>query len=140
MTEDSQLFEAEDFVGTWSVAQDVAGASGRGTVSSQVTGRRASTNMVLRLALSRPGTFHIWTQALAGGGEARSILLRAGRTDLGPTHERKDGPARLAWEKAGQVTWPAGEVFLEIIDAGVGREAVDSIVITRDERWSPPGG
>jgi hypothetical protein len=140
MTEDGQVFEAEEFAGTWKVLDDAPGFSGTGIVSSGITGRRAPAGMVLRIALPRPGTFHIWVRALAGGGESRSFTLKVGRVELGPTHERRDGAPQLEWAKAGQAELPGGEVFIEVIDAGPGREGVDSIVITRDGKWAPPRG
>jgi hypothetical protein len=138
VTEDGQVFEAEEFTGTWKVLREVAGFSGTGCISSVAAAQRAPAGMVLRVAIPRPGTFHVWVRGLAGGGESRAVMLRAGRSELGPTHERKDGAAQLVWEKAGQVDLPAGEVFLEIADAATGREGVDSIVLTRDGRWTPP--
>jgi hypothetical protein len=40
--------------------------------------------------------------------------------------------------ESGEANFPAGEVFLQVLDAGSGREAVDAIAITTDGRWTPP--
>jgi hypothetical protein len=138
MTEEGQVFEVEEFAGTWRLLDDVPGASGEGCVTSGAARGGAAPGMVLRLSLARPGRLHFWTRGLAGGGEDRSFKVRVGRFELGPTHSRRDGQAQLEWGRAGLADLPAGEVFVEVIDAGPGREAVDSIVITRDTRWTPP--
>jgi hypothetical protein len=139
LAEEGQLFEAEDFPGGWVALRDIGGASGTGCASSGSEGETAEVGITLRLLVERPGTRHIWARAIAGGGgRSPSFRLRAGGKDLKATHEGRDGARRLTWEKAGEANFPAGEVFLQVLDAGSGREAVDAIAITTDGRWTPP--
>lgn len=138
LTEDAQLFEAEDMIGSWQSLREIPGFSGTGYLSSGVQGSPAGGGPVLRIRLERPGTFQVWTRAVEGGGESCALRLRVQGVSLPPTHASGAGARRLEWRKAGQATLAAGEAFLQVIDDGAGREGIDAIVLTRDAQWVPP--
>jgi hypothetical protein len=138
LTEDSQLFEAEDMVGSWQASREIHGFSGTGCLSSGVVGSPAGGGPVLRVRVDRPGTFQAWVRAVEGGGESCALRLRAQGALLPPTHASVQGPRRLEWRKAGQMTLAAGEVFLQVVDDGAGRESIDAFVLSRDPQWVPP--
>lgn len=134
-----QCIEAEDHAGSWHAAADLPGYSGEGYVSSGCVGAPSSLPVAFRILQERSGTYHIWVRALVGGGDGSpAIRLRVGSLDLEPTHSSSDGPRTFGWERAGQVAFTTGEIFLQIIDAGPGREGVDALVITPDADWRPP--
>ncbi len=136
---ESQIFETESFSGTWPVLSEVAGFSGEGYVSSGAIGERSALPLTLRLRAREAGTVNVWVRALAGGGgEPLSVRVRSGAVDLKPTHASTAGAPRFAWERAGQLRVEAGEVFLQIVDEGTGKEGVDAVVLARDPGWTPP--
>ena len=138
LTEDSQLFEAEDMVGSWQSLRDIPGFSGTGYLSSGAQGAPSGGGPVLRIRLERAGTFQVWTRAVEGRGESCTLRLRVQGVLLQPTHDSGAGARRLEWRKAGQVALAPGEAFLQVIDDGAGREGIDAIVLTRDAQWIPP--
>jgi hypothetical protein len=139
LLDDSQLFEAEDFSGTWSLAKDISGYSGKGYASSGAAGERSSIPLTLRLRVKEPALVHVWVKSLVGGGgESPSVRIRAGAVELKPTHASASGSPRFAWERAGKLQLDAGETFVQIRDEGTGREGVDAVVLSRDGNWTPP--
>jgi hypothetical protein len=61
-----------------------------------------------------------------------------GGTDLPSIEGTGAGSERFLWERGGEAALPRGEVFLQIVDEGVGREGVDAVVITLEKKWTPP--
>jgi hypothetical protein len=139
LLDESQSFEAEEFVGNWSQLQDVKGYSGTGYVSSGLKGEAHGLPLTLRLRVHKPGIAYVWVRAVVGGGgEAPSVLLQARGGQFRPTHTTTRGDRRLVWEKAGEVNLTPGECFLQIADHAAGKEGVDAVVIAREGDWRPP--
>ena len=99
--------------------------------------------MTVRLRVSEAGKAYFWVRTLqGGGGDSKAVRLEIrgpeGSTALPRIEGTSSGPERFVWERGGEAAMPQGEVFLQILDEGPGREGVDAVVITLDKKWIPP--
>lgn len=99
--------------------------------------------MTLRVNVRQAGRAFFWLRTLqGGGGDSRAVRLRLrgvdGAIDLPLAAGSSVGPERFLWDRAGEAALPQGDIFLQILDEGPGREGVDAVVITLDKAWVPP--
>ena len=90
---------------------------------------------ILAIAVVAAGKYAVWARGYLGGGDRSFSLALAGKA-LPPTH-LGTAPAGFLWELAGIADLAAGQVPLEVRDAGTGHEVADAVLITSDLRFDP---
>jgi hypothetical protein len=96
----------------------------------------ATTAMTKTVRVGEAGTYHVWARGWEGGGTDRRWRVQVGETLLEPTHTGRDAN-RFTWQRCGQVELGAGEVEIELVDAGDSFEVADAIMLTTDPTLDP---
>ncbi len=133
---DPILLEVEDFKGPWQTQDNISGFSGAGFCTSNAKDPDiADTSMDGSATISEAGLYAVWTRGYTSENTNRAYQLVVGETRFAPTHEGSE--RQWSWQKAGEITLPAGTVAVKVVDTADGFESVDAILLTRDLTVAP---
>ncbi len=128
--------ECEDFEGTWTRQAHLPRHSGTGFGVSGLLGKASSDVMTAVADIPVAGKYSVWARGWEGSGEDRRWQIGVGGTFLAPTHASSN-LNDFSWQRAGEVTLPAGPVELTLADAGSYYEVADAIVLATDPEYDP---